>query len=97
MDEHDPDLVVSVHPLTQGLPLHALEKRDGGRRKTPFATVVTDLGSAHPWWFHRDVDACFVPSAALTRSAKRRGLHRDQIRMYGLPVRPSFWQTPRPR
>lgn len=29
--------------------------------------------------------------------AKRLGLGDDQIRQHGLPVRPSFWQTPRPR
>lgn len=97
LDEHDPDLVVSIHPLTQAIPLTVLERKGGGTRKVPFATVVTDLGSAHPWWFHKKVDACFVPSDAVSDIAKRRGMTVDQLRQYGLPVRPSFWQTPRPR
>lgn len=51
------DMVVSVHPLTQSLPLKILQyldsgEREGGERTTPFCTVVTDLGSAHPTWFH---------------------------------------------
>ena len=53
------DMVVSVHPLTQDLPLRILahldsngETRDIQVRTTPFATVVTDLGSAHPTWFN---------------------------------------------
>jgi len=96
IEDHDPDLVVSIHPLTQHLALRALEKR-GSERKVPFATVVTDLGSAHPWWCHPKVDACFVPSDAVRKVAERRGLSGEQIRQYGLPVRPSFWQTPRPR
>ena len=39
--------------------------------RVPFATVVTDLGGAHPTWFDGDVDACFVPGAAL--EARRKG------------------------
>lgn len=54
------DMVVSVHPLTQDVPLKVLNfidsngesRDDNGRRTTPFATVVTDLGSAHPTWFN---------------------------------------------
>jgi 1,2-diacylglycerol 3-beta-galactosyltransferase len=53
------DMVVSVHPLCQDVPLRILpyldserRTRDFGARTTPFCTVVTDLGSAHPTWFH---------------------------------------------
>lgn len=53
------DMVVSVHPLCQDLPLRILahldsngQTRDFDARTTPFCTVVTDLGSAHPTWFH---------------------------------------------
>lgn len=89
-----PDLVISMHPLTQDLPLSALERLGGGRRPCPFVTVVTDLGSAHPHWFDRRVDTCFVPSEALRRAARRRGLRNSQVRLRGLPIRPTFWQSP---
>ena len=52
------DMVVSVHPLTQDIPLKILNYVDSGGksraegRTTPFATVVTDLGGAHPTWFN---------------------------------------------
>ena len=53
------DMVVSVHPLCQDLPLKILadldtsgQTRDPAQRNTPFATVVTDLGGAHPTWFN---------------------------------------------
>lgn len=51
------DMVVSVHPLTQDIPLKILSELDSGTRDmsgrmTPFCTVVTDLGSAHPTWFN---------------------------------------------
>jgi Monogalactosyldiacylglycerol (MGDG) synthase len=47
------DMVVSVHPLCQDIPLKILSELDAGRSsKTPFATVVTDLGGAHTTWFN---------------------------------------------
>jgi 1,2-diacylglycerol 3-beta-galactosyltransferase len=53
------DMVVSVHPLCQDLPLKILAYLDSERksrnldmRTTPFCTVVTDLAGAHPTWFH---------------------------------------------
>lgn len=53
------DMVVSVHPLCQDIPLKILADldtngatRDPRCKKTPFCTVVTDLGSAHPTWFN---------------------------------------------
>jgi 1,2-diacylglycerol 3-beta-galactosyltransferase len=91
------DMVVSVHPLTQGLPLRILADLDSGSqdgcRTTPFCTVVTDLGSAHPTWFNPKVDKCFVPSDALNTNAQKRGLKTSQIVQYGLPIRRGFWDT----
>ena len=94
------DMVVSVHPLCQDLPLRILADLDSGgqsrepsARKTPFCTVVTDLGSAHPTWFNPDVDKCFVPSDVLNQAAKKRKLQSEQIVQHGLPIRKGFWST----
>jgi len=95
--DYDPDMVVSLHPLTQDLPLKVLGELGQGERRVPFATVVTDLGSAHPTWFHKNVDACFVPSDAVEQVAKTRGLADGQLRRHGLPVRPAFWEDAPPR
>lgn len=57
------DMVVSVHPLCQDIPLKILselDERDNDENaattnkasKTPFVTVVTDLGGAHKTWFN---------------------------------------------
>ena len=50
-EEVQPDLVVSLHPLTQHISINALDAMGGGRgkRTIPFATIVTDLGAAHVW------------------------------------------------
>lgn len=154
--------------LSLALPVSPRAAQGGNKRKIPFATVVTDLGSAHPSWMNDQVDVCFVPSDAVRKMwtalrspprpfasamlcaplaqalrpscdqahgpvpmhppltphpvthahdhahfwpmsplpcslvhvqvrnvAEKRGLTEDQIRQYGLPVRPSFWRGTR--
>ncbi len=121
-DRYAPDLVVSVHPLMQHVPVRARRRRAAARMPAlhvavpltqgcacapqlrvlqrrraasgepapPFATVVTDLTSCHPTWFHPGVDACFVPTEEVACQARRRGLKDRQIIMHGLPIRPAF-------
>ncbi len=96
------DMVVSVHPLTQDIPLKILNYLDtdgksrSSGRTTPFATVVTDLGGAHPTWFNPGVDKCFVPSDALNKAARDRKVQPEQIIQYGLPIRRGFWADQSP-
>lgn len=92
------DMVVSVHPLCQDLPLSILADldsngatRDHSARTTPFCTVVTDLGGAHPTWFNPGVDKCYVPSDVLYDKARDRKLQPSQLVEYGLPIRKGFW------
>merc|ERR1719271_1345675 len=67
----NPDLVVSLHPMTQALPLTVLEtmgrQAGHGSRQIPFATVCTDLGGAHPGWFDKRANQTFVASESLER------------------------------
>eukprot|EP00177_Eucheuma_denticulatum_P003677 GFKZ01006661.1.p1 GENE.GFKZ01006661.1~~GFKZ01006661.1.p1 ORF type:complete len:511 (-),score=47.59 GFKZ01006661.1:104-1564(-) len=88
LERFAPDLVVSVHPLTQFIPMRVLRTLP---HPPPFVTVCTDLGGAHPTWFHRGVDLCFVPSDRVRRIARKCGLRDTQLRQYGLPVRAAFW------
>jgi len=90
-----PDLVVSVHPLCQDIPLRVLQEMGsvGGKRDIPFCTVVTDLGGAHPTWFDKRVDLCFVPSDPIRSMALKLGLRLNQIRQHGLPLRSGFWHA----
>lgn len=94
------DMVVSVHPLCQDLPLKILAELDSNGktrqregRTTPFATVVTDLGGAHPTWFNPGVDKCFVPTDVLYQCARDRNLEPSQLIEHGLPIRKGFWDN----
>ena len=98
------DMIVSVHPLCLSLPLMVLASLDtdgtswsAGARTTPFVTVVTDLGGAHPSWFNGGVDRCFVPSDVLREAALDRNVDSSRIVQYSLPIRRGFWRFIRTR
>ena len=95
----DPDLVVSVHPLCQLMPISIVKDMNKVRSKDrlpiPFVTVVTDLGGAHSTWFDRRTDMCFVPSEAVRKIALKNRVQPDKIVMHGLPIRPAFWHKPK--
>ena len=53
--EYKPDIIISVHPLMQHIPLWVL-KWQGLQKKVIFVTVITDLNSCHrTWWFLKTI------------------------------------------
>mmetsp|Transcript_13700 Transcript_13700/g.29410 ORF Transcript_13700/g.29410 Transcript_13700/m.29410 type:complete len:529 (-) Transcript_13700:874-2460(-) len=100
-DKFQPDLVVSVHPLMQHVPIRVLRSRirSGVMKPINFATVVTDFTTCHNTWFHTGVTRCFVPTEYCKMLASRNGLQDEQIVVHGLPIRPIFSKAlpPKPR
>ncbi|XP_061952213.1 monogalactosyldiacylglycerol synthase, chloroplastic-like isoform X3 [Populus nigra] len=94
--KYQPDIIISVHPLMQHVPLHILRAK-GLLQKIVFTTVVTDLSTCHPTWFHKLVTRCYCPSTDVSKRAMKAGLKPSQIKVYGLPVRPSFVKPVRPK
>lgn len=94
--KYAPDLIVSVHPLVNTLSLHVLRQlRVQNELPTPpYVTVVTDLGGAHPTWFHKDVDMTYIPSEGVRAVAKKMHIPAVKLRRLGLPVREQFWTPP---
>ncbi|KAJ1430182.1 Glycosyl transferase, family 28, C-terminal [Sesbania bispinosa] len=87
--KYQPDIIISVHPLMQHVPLRILRAK-GLLKKIVFTTVVTDLSTCHPTWFHKLVTRCYCPTTDVAKRALKAGLQQSQIKIYGLPVRPSF-------
>ncbi|XP_034599182.1 probable monogalactosyldiacylglycerol synthase 2, chloroplastic isoform X1 [Setaria viridis] len=87
--KYKPDIIISVHPLMQHIPLWVL-KWQSLQPKVPFVTVITDLNTCHPTWFHHGVTRCYCPSAEVANRALIQGLQLSQVRVFGLPIRPSF-------
>ena len=48
--KYQPDIIISVHPLMQHVPLRILRAK-GLLKKIVFTTVVTDLSTCHPTWY----------------------------------------------
>lgn len=48
--EYKPDIIISVHPLMQHIPLWVM-KRQGLQKKVIFVTVITDLNTCHRTWY----------------------------------------------
>ncbi|ONK70367.1 uncharacterized protein A4U43_C05F32990 [Asparagus officinalis] len=87
--KYKPDIIISVHPLMQHIPLWVL-KWQNLQNRVIFATVITDLNTCHPTWFHTGVDRCYCPSDEVSKRASLDGLESSQVRVFGLPIRPSF-------
>lgn len=94
--KYQPDIIISVHPLMQHVPLRILRAK-GLLEKIVFTTVVTDLSTCHPTWFHKLVTRCYCPTDEVAKRALKAGLKPSQIKVYGLPVRPSFVKPVRPK
>jgi 1,2-diacylglycerol 3-beta-galactosyltransferase len=89
-----PDLIISVHALANDMAVQALARME---RRIPFTIVVTDLATAHPLWFHPASARCYVASDEAYQRGRRVGLKAEQLRLYGLPIRPAFAQPLRPK
>ncbi|CAN8252449.1 unnamed protein product [Cochlearia groenlandica] len=87
--EYKPEIIISVHPLMQHIPLWVLKWQELQKRVL-FVTVITDLNTCHPTWFHPGVNRCYCPSQEVAKRALFDGLDESQVRVFGLPVRPSF-------
>ncbi len=81
--EHDPDLVLSVHPLLNHVAWQAIQR---GRRRRGLVTVITDLVEFHLGWMFSRTDLTIVPTEGALQECLRSGLPRERLRLLGLPV-----------
>ncbi len=86
--QHDPDVVVSVHPTPAG---SLSELKGEGRAWQPSAVVLTDY-AVHSQWIHPHVDLYCVASEEVRAGLVDRGVPPDRIRVTGIPVDPAFAQ-----
>ena len=85
LQAHPAEVMVSTHPLLVGPVLDGLGERGPG-----FVTVVTDLISAHAWWFDCRAARTLVPTHAARTRALAFGLAPERVRVCGLPVARAF-------
>jgi 1,2-diacylglycerol 3-beta-galactosyltransferase len=85
--EHPADLIVSVHPLFNHCVNWAL--RELGLRR-PYVTVVTDLWTAHAFWFYPHATHVIVPTEGARERGLRCGVPAERLTVRGLPVARRF-------
>lgn len=87
----NPDVVISVHPLMNAVPVIACQKISSQTGKhLPMFTVVTDLGSGHMTWFDKGVEKLFVASEQIRNLAEQKSVPNEKMVMSGLPIRNDF-------
>jgi 1,2-diacylglycerol 3-beta-galactosyltransferase len=52
LKKYKPEIIISVHPLMQHIPLWVL-KWQGLQNRVVFVTVITDLNTCHPTWYEK--------------------------------------------
>jgi 1,2-diacylglycerol 3-beta-galactosyltransferase len=80
---HDPDVVLSVHPLLNHISHQAIRK--SGRPRA-LMTVITDLVDFHRGWTFSQADLVIAPTELARKVALRRRVPADRIKLLGLPV-----------
>jgi len=83
--ENQADLIVSVHPLANGLIPRAMR-----RQPVPFVTVVTDMVTTHATWYSPAADLILVPTVEARNRGIRFGIDQAKLRVVGQPVATSF-------
>jgi len=74
--EHDPDVVLSVHPLLNHMTYQAIQK--SGRRRA-LMTVITDLVDFHRGWTFSRADLVIAPTELARKVAIRRRVAVESI------------------
>jgi len=83
LKNHDPDVVLSVHPLLNHISHQAIRKSD---RPRALMTVITDLVDFHRGWTFSRADLVIAPTELARKVALRRRVPADRIKLLGLPV-----------
>jgi 1,2-diacylglycerol 3-beta-galactosyltransferase len=52
LKKYKPEIIISVHPLMQHIPLWVL-KWQGLQNRVVFVTLITDLNTCHPRWYEK--------------------------------------------
>ena len=81
-----PDVIVCTHPFALHMAMSARKKLEF---KVPIIAVVTDY-AVHPLWVKGDADAYVIPHEFILNDAINKGIERDKIYPYGIPIGNEF-------
>jgi len=84
--EENPQLIIATHPLIVDTICKLKDKR---QISAPFISVITDF-KAHRLYLNASVDAYITASEYTRKDLIQKGINRDKIYSYGLPLKQDF-------
>ena len=88
--ELDPDFIICTHVFAAQL-VHELKKK--GRCRAELLGICTDY-TIHPYWETlTTMDYFVIASESLTYRAVKKGIRREIIHPFGIPVHPKFYRS----
>ena len=91
LKEENPDLIISTHPYSVPLVFSQIKKY---RMNIPFVQVVTDF-DAHYIYIDQEIDAYITGIEFTNKTLIEKGIDKEKIHLYGIPIRKIFSQTKR--
>ena len=86
VQEYKPDLMIGTHSYA-GVCMSIL--RDNGIADCPTVGIVTDY-TVHPFWESTFLDYYVIPDALLSGEMQSKGIGREKLLPFGIPVRAQF-------
>ncbi|QQE77152.1 glycosyltransferase [Alicyclobacillus sp. SO9] len=84
LQDYNPDIILQLFPD------HSLRKLPFDRSDRPFiGAVLTDF-SVHGRWFHRNIDAYYIPHLLLREGVERFASQEADVITTGIPLRKQF-------
>ena len=93
LDEYEPDVVISTHPICSAAMARYKEE---GPSDIPLVTCVTDV-TCHSEWIHPGTDCYLVAEEAVRQGLIAKGVDPDAIVVSGIPVSDRFRPARRDR
>lgn len=84
LDEYDPNLIVTVHPVFNGSVIDVLKKR---KKQIPMIAVFADLISIPRLWIDNRLTLSIAPTNEASVIAQKSGVPEEKISVIKLPVR----------
>lgn len=86
--EINPDVIICTHPFPNEMVSHM---KFNNEIKMPLVTILTDY-APHGMWIQNSIDAYIVSNDDMVEEMSSRGVQKDLIYPFGIPVQPDFLQ-----
>ncbi|MDP4143465.1 MAG: glycosyltransferase [Bacillota bacterium] len=81
-----PDVIICTHFFPTEM-ISVLKLKN--KLNVPMVCILTDY-APHPIWIHPAVDTYIVPNSDIIEEMAERGVDKDSIKDYGIPINPNF-------